>query len=123
MTDLSLNKDMNLEVIARFIGKGHHSALTDEHTVRLYDKDVFEDDFLGEGRLDENGAVKISFTHDAFADPLKIDDKPDFYFVLYKHKQEIFKTKVLENLDIEAIEKFKMGEGEVIDLGTFLVDG
>ena len=43
--------------------------------------------------------------------------------MLYKHKQEIFKAKVLENLDIEAIEKFKMGEGEVIDLGTFLVDG
>ncbi|MDB5198707.1 MAG: hypothetical protein JWO92_670 [Chitinophagaceae bacterium] len=123
MTDLSLNKDMNLEVTARFIGKGHDSALTEAYTVRLYDKDIFEDDFLGETRLDENGVAKISFTHDAFADPLNLDDKPDFYFVVYKHKQEIFKTKVLENLDIETIEKFKMGEGEVIDLGTFLVDG
>ena len=123
MTDLSLNKNMNLEVTARFIGKGHHSALTDAYTVRLYDKDIFEDDFLGETRLDENGVAKISFTHDAFADPIHLNDKPDFYFVVYKHKQEIFKTKVLEELDVETIQKFKMGEGEVIDLGTFLIDG
>ena len=110
MTDLSLNKDMNLEVIARFIGKGHDSALTDAYTVRLYDKDIFEDDFLGETRLDENGVAKFSFTHQAFAYPLNLDDKPDFYFVVYTHKQEIFRTKVLEDLDIEAWAKVKMGE-------------
>jgi hypothetical protein len=122
MADLSLNKDINLEVTARFIGKGHDSALTDAYTVRLYDKDIFEDDFIGEARLDENGVAKISFTHDAFADPLNLDDKPDFYFVVYKNKQEIFKTKVLENIDVEIIQKFKMGKGGVIDLGTFLID-
>lgn len=123
MADLSLNKNMNLEVTARFIGKGHDSALTDAYTVRLYDKDIFKDDFLGETRLDENGVAKISFTHQAFAHPFNLDDKPDFYFVVYKHKQEIFKTKVLENLDIETLENFKMGEGEIIDLGTFLIEG
>ena len=123
MADLSLNKDMNLEVTAKFIGKGHDSALTDAYTVRLYDKDIFEDDFLGETRLDENGVANISFTHDGFSDPLNLDNKPDFYFVVYKHKQQIFKTKVLDNLDIETIKNFKMGEGQVIDLGTFLVDG
>ena len=123
MTDLSLNKHINLEVTARFIGKGHDSALTDAYTVRLYDKDIFNDDFLGEARLDENGVAKISFTHDAFADPFNLEDKPDFYFVVYKHKQEIFKTKVLGDLDVETIKKFRMGKGEVIDLGTFLVDG
>lgn len=122
MSDLSLNKEMNLEVTARFIGKGHDSALTDAYTARLYDKDVFEDDFLGEARLDDNGVAKISFTLDAFSDVLNIEDKPDFYFVLFKHKEEVFKTKILEDLDLEAIENFKMGKGETIDLGTFLVD-
>ena len=92
MTDFSLNKNMNLEVMARFIGKGHDSALTDNYTVRLYDKDVFEDDFLGETRLDDNGVAKISFTHEAFNNPLNIEDKPDFYFVVYKNKEQIFKT-------------------------------
>jgi hypothetical protein len=123
MTDLSLNKDMNLEVTARFIGKGHDSALTDAYTVRLYDKDVFGDDFLGEARLDDNGIAKFSFTHNAFSDALSLDEKPDFYFVVYKHKEKVFKTKVLEDLDIDTIDKFKMGKGEIIDLGTFLVDG
>ena len=121
MADLSLNRDMNLEVTARFIGKGHDSALSTDHTVRLYDKDVFEDDYLGQSRLDENGVAKISFPHSAFGDPLNMDIKPDFYFVVYKNGQAIFTTKVMQDLDIESIQKFKMGEGEVIDLGTFLV--
>jgi len=123
MTDLSLNKDMNLEVTARFIGKGNDQPLTgDTYLVRLYDKDVFEDDFLGESTLDENGVAKISFNHSSFSN-LNKDTKPDFYFVVFKHKKEIFKSKVLEDLDVEAIEKFKMGEGEVIDLGTYLIEG
>jgi len=123
MTDLSLNKDMNLEVTARFIGKGNDQPLTgDTYLVRLYDKDVFEDDFLGECTLDENGVAKISFNHSSFSNWNK-DTKPDFYFVVFKHKKEIFKSKVLEDLDVEAIEKFKMGEGEVIDLGMYLIEG
>lgn len=123
MTDLSLNKDMNLEVTARFISKGNDQPLTgDTYLVRLYDKDVFEDDFLGESTLDENGVAKISFNHSSFSNWNK-DTKPDFYFVVFKHKKEIFKSKVLEDLDVEAIEKFKMGEGEVIDLGTYLIEG
>ncbi len=123
MTDLSLNKDMNLEVTARFIGKGNDQPLTgDTYLVRLYDKDVFEDDFLGESTLDENGVAKISFNHSSFSNWNK-DTKPDFYFVVFKHKKEIFKSNVLEDLDVEAIEKFKMGEGEVIDLGTYLIEG
>ena len=123
MTDLSLNKDMNLEVTARFIGKGNDQPLTgDTYLVRLYDKDVFEDDFLGESTLDENGVAKISFNHSSFSNWNK-DTKPDFYFVVFKHKKEIFKSKVLEDLDVEAIEKFKMGEGEVIDLGMYLIEG
>jgi hypothetical protein len=121
MTDLSLNKDMNIEVMAKFIGKGHDSALTDGYSIRLYDKDIFNDDFLGEARLDENGMAKITFQHASFADWANLDEKPDFYFVVYKHTEEIFTTKVLENLDIESLEDFKMGEGKVIDLGTYLI--
>lgn len=123
MADLSLNEEMNLEVTARFIGKGHGSELTDAYTVRLYDKDIFDDDFLGETRLDENGVAKLTFTYKAFGDLSNIDDKPDFYFVVFKHRQQIFTTKILDDLDIETIGKFKMGEGSVIDLGTFLIDG
>ncbi|MEO5782812.1 MAG: hypothetical protein ABIQ07_06045 [Ginsengibacter sp.] len=123
MSDLSLSRDMNLEVIARFIGKGNHQPITgDAYLVRLYDKDVFEDDFLGESVPDENGVVKISFNHSPFSN-WNTDSNPDFYFVVVKHNDIIFKSKVLEDLDVDAVEKFKMGEGEVIDLGTYLIEG
>jgi hypothetical protein len=114
---------MNLVVTARFISIGDDAAVTGEaYTVRLYDKDIFEDDFLGESTLDENGIAKISFNHASFSN-WNTDTKPDFYFVVFKNRNEIFKSKVMQDLDVEAIQKFKMGEGEIIDLGTFLITG
>jgi len=123
MSNLSLNNEMNLEVTARFIGKGNDQPVTgDAYLVRLYDKDIFEDDFLGESTLDGNGVAKISFTHSSFSN-WNTDTNPDFYFVVFKHNEPIFKSKVLEDLDVNTVEKFKMGEGEVIDLGTYLIEG
>lgn len=123
MSDLSLRSDINLEVTARFIGKGNDQPLTgDAYLVRLYDKDIFEDDFLGESTPDGNGVVKISFTHSSFSN-WNTDTNPDFYFIVLKHNDIIFKSKVLEDIDIDSLEKFKMGEGEVIDLGTYLIEG
>jgi hypothetical protein len=29
----------------------------------------------------------------------------------------------MQDLDVDTIEKFKMGEGEIIDLGTYLITG
>ena len=123
MSDLSLRSDINLEVTARFIGKGNDQPLTgNAYLVRLYDKDIFEDDFLGESTPDGNGVVKISFTHSSFSN-WNTDTNPDFYFIVLKHNDIIFKSKVLEDIDIDSLEKFKMGEGEVIDLGTYLIEG
>ena len=115
---------MNLEVTARFIAKGSDAPLTgNAYKVRLFDKDIFDDDFIGESGLDENGVAKISFSHAAFSDLGNIETTPDFYFVVVKNGVQIFESKVMEELDVTAIEQFKMGEGEVIDLGTFLVEG
>jgi len=122
MSDLSLNNEMNLEVTARFIGKGNDQPVTGEaYLVRLYDKDIFEDDFLGESILDENGMAKISFAHSSFSN-WNTDTNPDFYFVVLKNNAVIFKSKVLDDVDVETVENFKMGEGEVIDLGTYLIE-
>ena len=122
MSDLSLNNEMNLEVTARFIGKGNDQPVTGEaYLVRLYDKDIFEDDFLGESALNENGVAKISFSHASFSN-WNTDTNPDFYFVVLKNNAVIFKSKVLDDVDVETVENFKMGEGEVIDLGTYLIE-
>jgi hypothetical protein len=123
MPDIALNKEMNIEVKVRLIGKGDDEPINgNDYSVRLYDKDVFNDDFLGESAPDEEGVAKFLFSKGDFAKPANLDAKPDFYFVVYKNKEMIFKSKVMSNLDLSDIEEFVMKEGEVIDLGTFLID-
>ena len=122
MSSIALNKEMNIEVKVRLIEKGNDDPVTgDEISVRLYDQDVFNDDFLGETTPDEEGIARFLFSEDDFSSPAKLDDKPDFYFVVYKNKRQIFKSKVMSNLDLSDMKEFTMREGQVIDLGTFLI--
>jgi hypothetical protein len=123
MPSIALNKEMNLEVKVRLIRKGDDEPVTgSDYAVRLYDKDIFNDDFLGESVPDREGLAKFLFSQDDFSNPVTLDKKPDFYFVVYKNNQAIFKSKVMSNLDLSNVEEFIMKEGEVIDLGTFLID-
>ncbi len=124
MPSIALNKEMNIEVKVRLISKGNDEPLTgSEYSVRLYDKDTFNDDYLGESVPDEDGVAKFLLSQGDFSQPLNLDNKPDFYFVVYKNKQQKFKSKVMSNLDLSNIEEFIMKEGEVVDLGTFLIEG
>lgn len=123
MPSIALNKEMNIEVKVRLIGKGNNEPVTgNQYMVRLYDKDIFNDDFLGESSPDEDGIAKFLFSEGDFSKPASLDNKPDFYFVVFKNKTEIFKSKVMSNLDLSDFEEFVMKEGNVIDLGTFLID-
>ena len=123
MPSIALNKEMNIEVKIRLIRKGDDEPLTgNEYSVRLYDSDIFNDDFLGESVPDEEGVARFLFSQGDFSKPANLDQKPDFYFVVYKNKDLIFKSKVMSNLDLSDLEEFVMKEGEVIDLGTFLID-
>ncbi len=124
MTDFMLNKEPDLIVTARFIEKGADKALSgDDYTVRLYDRDIADDDFLGESRLDAEGHVRIAFAHDSFVnDSAFKETRPDFYFIIMQNGKPVYTTKVLEELSLEDLEQFKMGEGEMVDLGSFLVD-
>lgn len=113
---------MNIEVVARFIAKGSDAPLNgDNFEMRLFEKDLMEDDYLGRSPLDEDGVAKISFKHGDYKDFLNPEINPDLYFALYRGEALIFQSKVMRDLDLESMEKFKMGEGEVVDLGTFLV--
>ena len=124
MSQLSLNEEMNIEVRVLLIAKGTDDPVTgDEYTVRLYDKDIFSDDFLGQCTPDADGLAKFHLTKKHFAGFANLDEKPDFYFVVYRNGKEIFKSRVMKNLDFSDIEEFRMKEGQVVDLGTFLVDG
>src|SRR5689334_19071877 len=124
MAKFSLGEEMDIEVSARFIARGTDTPITGkEYNVRLFDKDFIEDDFLGESGLDGNGKMHIRFNPGKFDrnDPIR-ETTLDFYFVLFKNGTEIFRSKVMDDVDVEALEAFRMGKGELIDLGTFLVD-
>ena len=115
---------MNIEVTAKLIAKGSDLPVNGaEYIVKLFDKDFFEDDFLGQSSLDENGELHISFNPSQLdtTDPIR-ETSLDFYFIVFKNGREIFKSKVMEDVDVNAIEQFKMGKGELINLGTFLID-
>ncbi|HEY5392394.1 MAG TPA: hypothetical protein VIJ57_09790, partial [Hanamia sp.] len=113
----------NIEVKVRLIGKGDDEPLSgNDFTVRLYDKDIFNDDYLGESIPDEEGVARFLFSKGDFSRPMNSEEKPDFYFVVYHKGEQIFKSVVMPNLDLSDVEEFIMKEGEVIDLGTFLID-
>ena len=123
MSKFSLDPDMNFEVTARFIGKGAYAPVSGTaYSVRLFDNDLLSNDFIGESELDAKGIAKISFHHAAFGDLANLETFPDLYFVVFKNGEPIFKSKVIEDVDLEAIEQYKKGEGEVIDLGTYLIN-
>lgn len=123
MPSVALNKEMNIEVIVRLINKNNDEFLSDDaFRVRLYDKDIFNDDFLGESHLDAEGIARFLLSKGDFSHPLNLDEKPDFYFVVYKDHRTIFKSKVMSNLDFSDFDQFVMKEGRIVDLGTFLID-
>jgi hypothetical protein len=123
MSKFSLDREMMFEVTARFIAKGADIPLTgDAYFVRLYDRDIFDNDFIGESKLDEDGRARISFRHEAFGDLANLEALPDFYFVVYKNEVPVFQSKLMKDVDLVSIERYIKGEGEVIDLGTYLID-
>lgn len=123
MASPAFGKEMAIEVTARLIGRGEDKPLHGpDISVKLYDKDFFDDDFLGEASPDGDGRISIRFDPAKFDrnDPIR-EKSLDFYFVVYKAGQPLFQSKVMENVDVDAIETFKMGKGEIVDLGTFLI--
>ncbi|HSC53033.1 MAG TPA: hypothetical protein VLC98_05420 [Phnomibacter sp.] len=124
MEKMQLNKEMNIQVRARFIAKGADAPIEGAaYKVLLFDRDFFDDQPLGTSHPDANGVVHFLFSaallHKGFLD----DALPDFFFVLYKHGDILFKSQVMHNVYIDAIEQYRSGIGEIIDLGTFLVEG
>jgi hypothetical protein len=124
MSNLELSSEMSIQVNARLIAKGSDAPISgDRYRVRLFDKDFFDDDYLGEAVPDAEGRISVTFDPSRFDrnDPIR-EKALDFYFVLYRDGEMVHRSKVMEDVDINAIDTFRMGAGEVIDLGTFLID-
>ena len=122
VSNFSLDPNIRIEITARFIAKGNDVPLAGaDYEMRLFEKDLMEDDYLGRSPLDAGGMARISFRHGDYKDFLNPETEPDLYFALYRGEALIFQSKVIRDLDVQGLEKFKMGEGEVVDLGTYLV--
>ena len=123
MDKFSLDEEMVIEIRVTFIAKGSDRPLFgDEYLLRLFDKDYFGEDFLGESKLNEAGEGRITLSGESFRNSFNNEILPDFYFVLYHNKIPVFQSKVVEELNPEILEQYRPGEGEVIDLGTYLVE-
>jgi hypothetical protein len=92
-------------------------------TVKLYDKDFINDDFLGSASPDANGLVSISFDIDAIkSTDSPLEQFPDLYFKIFKGDKEIYTSTISEDVDTQSEGTFSVTEGKTIDLGSYLID-
>jgi len=114
---------MKYLVKARLIAGSEAGPLHNGHIkVRLFDRDFFEDEYLGEAHPNQEGIVQFEVTASDMNRGVLEDKRPDFFFVVYKNNEVVFQSKVMENIDLHSVEHYEKGKGEVIDLGSFLID-
>ncbi len=108
---------------AQLLIKGSDLPLTGkEYRVKFYDEDIWEDDYLGESTLDDNGHAILPITQKSFkSKDSPFEENPDIYFTLEKYGQVIYKSKVFKNLDLKEAGDYPVSGGHHIKLGTFLV--
>ncbi|NND45161.1 MAG: hypothetical protein HKN58_07540 [Xanthomonadales bacterium] len=74
-------------------------------TARVRDQDCVLDDLLGEESVDADGTATFLIS---VADIKSLDSpderRPDLYFTLYRDGREVFRSKVLEDVDFEALD-------------------
>lgn len=106
---------------ARLVDKTTSDPLSKDGTfVKLYDRDLFEDDFLGQAHVNDSGIVEITFNS---KDYRSIDSpnetNPDLYFTVFRFGKLVFKSKVISDLNLDNIHHLEPGKGKIVDLGVF----
>jgi len=117
--------EIEFTVKAKFIRKGTDAPITGHHYIaRLYDKELLTDDkYLGKAHLNENGEAHIHFfPADLHQYDLGLEELPDLYILLFRGDVVHFQTSVWDNVDFDKLALMDMKEGEVVNLGTYLVD-
>ena len=116
-----MEEKFNLHVT--LLKKGNNRPLTgDEYTVRFYDKDLAEDDFLGEACINDLGKASVSIVPSDFSSlDSPMEKYPDLYFTVNLCGDEIFKSVVFNDQDLRKSGDFESRGGWDFDLGTFII--
>ena len=120
----NLLKKKTATITARFVSAKTRLPLTgSSYEFKLYDQDPIVDDLLGTSKLNARGEAKLSFHLDKIKSlDSPAETKPDLYFILYDDRMEIYKSRVLRDLDLEKYGEFSADEGYTYDLGTYVID-
>ncbi len=91
------------KVIARFENAQGRPFFGSEYKVTLLDRDRLLDDKLGSSSLSEDGTAEFLFSA---SDILSIDSigerKPDIYFVITEHGNEVFRSEIFPEVDFDT---------------------
>jgi hypothetical protein len=112
-----------IQVVAKLIDKNSgHPISGDGTVVKLYDRDIITDDFLGECKVSEDGAIKISFLPSDFSSQQTFGEKfPDLYFTVFKYGALLYKSKVMHNFNLDDPSHVNTEEGKLVDFGTIQI--
>lgn len=115
--------EKRITVIAQLVHKESGQPIASDGTVvKLYDKDIITDDFLGECKVNEDGIIQISFHRSDFSTSDSLGEKhPDLYFLVFKYGAQLYKSKVMHNFNLDDPIHLNTQEGTVVDLGTFKI--
>ncbi len=112
-----------IHVRLRLIDKHGEEPLSGEnYRVQLYDNDMLEDDFLGEGIPDASGCVDIRFHSGQFSQWGLGEELPDLYFKVLHKGEEIFRSPTAFNANPLIQGDFDVEEGLFINMGSWVVD-
>lgn len=129
MIALQMNRlEHQLDVKVRLLRRDTKAPITGEGwLVRFYDKDKYDNDFLGEGTPNPDGIVDIRFNPSAMQQGEEewgdeFETKPDLFFELWKGEKLVFTSKVWDDVDFDTYASYDIEEGKEVNFGTFLID-
>lgn len=113
---------VNLHVRLHSGDNGGEPLTGPNYKVRFYDRDLMQDDFLGESTLDAQGHAIVSIVKSDYrSGDSPLERYPDVYFRVMENDRVVYKSEVFKDLDVAEASDFAASEGRNLDLGTFII--
>lgn len=114
--------EQKITIKARLLNKAGEPIANDGTIMKLFDKDILDDDFLGQSKVDGQGEAAISFVPSDFSSKDSPGErKPDIYIAVFKYGKLLYQSAVLHNFDIDRHFILNPEYGQTIDLGALVI--